>query len=430
MLKRSAAIAVLCLRSAGVAAQQQAKGSCDSPKTAWGDPDLPGIWPSTDMVGVPFERPAELAGRSEVSDKEFAERGRSRPQQRAAADTETVVSTAPRTGDGTGPPSHWLEWGKPSRQASLVVAPADGRLPPMTPEGQQPRGVAEEHLRHVQRVQRPHRPRTVRSLHHARRARVDVSGHLQQRQPDLPDAGLRRHPLRDDPRDARDPARRPAARSSPAIRSYMGDARGHWEGNTLVVETTNFNGKTGAQANGNLLMTSDALELIERFTRTGPDTIQYEVTVNDPKTWTRPWGAAFPLRRDPGYRSSSTPATRATTRCRTSCRPRAPTRSKRPGPRVGTRGFDRCRRHACDSVGGHGRREARVAERLADHPVRVEVHLPVVLVAAVRPDAEHRPGRRELQDVHVRRRRRQHVGDRGQPLLQQADGARGDRRRC
>jgi hypothetical protein len=89
---------------------------------------------------------------------------------------------------------------------------------------------------------------------------------------------------------------------SPAIRSYMGDPRGHWEGDTLVVHTSNFNGRTGAQANGNLLMTSDALELVERFTRTGPDTIQYEVTVTDPRTWTRPWGVAFPLRRDPGYK--------------------------------------------------------------------------------------------------------------------------------
>ena len=68
-----------------------------------------------------------------------------------------------------------------------------------------------------------------------------------------------------------------------------------------MVETTNFNGKTGAQANGNLMMTSDALQLVERFTRTGPDTIQYEVTINDPKTWTRPWKVAFPLKRDAGY---------------------------------------------------------------------------------------------------------------------------------
>jgi hypothetical protein len=87
----------------------------------------------------------------------------------------------------------------------------------------------------------------------------------------------------------------------PRIRQYMGDSRGRWEGNTLVVHTTNLNGRTGAQGNGNLLPLSEAAELTERFTRTGPDTIQYEVTVNDPKTWTRPWTASFPLQRDPKY---------------------------------------------------------------------------------------------------------------------------------
>jgi hypothetical protein len=67
-------------------------------------------------------------------------------------------------------------------------------------------------------------------------------------------------------------------RLSPSLRSYMGDARGHWEGSTLVVETSNFNGKTRAQENGNLLMMSDALKLVERFRRTGPDTIRYDVS--------------------------------------------------------------------------------------------------------------------------------------------------------
>jgi hypothetical protein len=89
---------------------------------------------------------------------------------------------------------------------------------------------------------------------------------------------------------------------SQKMRSYMGDSRGHFEGNTLVVRTSNFNGATGALANGNLMITSDALEVVERFTRTGPDAMQYEVTVNDPMTWTKPWTVTFPLRRDPAYR--------------------------------------------------------------------------------------------------------------------------------
>jgi hypothetical protein len=88
---------------------------------------------------------------------------------------------------------------------------------------------------------------------------------------------------------------------SPAVKSYMGDSRGFWDGDTLVVRTTNLNGRTGMQGNGMLLVPSDALELVERFTRTAPDVLQYEVTINDPDTWVRPWTVSFPLRGDAGY---------------------------------------------------------------------------------------------------------------------------------
>ena len=81
----------------------------------------------------------------------------------------------------------------------------------------------------------------------------------------------------------------------------MGDSRGHFEENTLVVRTTNFNGGTGAQANGNLMIMSDALEIVERFTRTAPDTIHYEFTVDDPETFTAQWTAALDLNAKPGY---------------------------------------------------------------------------------------------------------------------------------
>jgi hypothetical protein len=81
----------------------------------------------------------------------------------------------------------------------------------------------------------------------------------------------------------------------------MGSSRGHWEGNTLVVRTTNLNGANGLQANGQIMLTSDAVEFIERFTPTGPDTLQYEVTITDPKTWARPWKVSFPLRRESDY---------------------------------------------------------------------------------------------------------------------------------
>jgi len=120
MRKLSIALAFASLFAVGVYAQQTAKQPYAAPKTAWGDPDLSGIWPSTDMVGVPFERPPNMGERTEVTAEEYAARQK-QEQTRAAADLETAVSTAPRQGDGTGPPSHWLEWGKASKQASLIV---------------------------------------------------------------------------------------------------------------------------------------------------------------------------------------------------------------------------------------------------------------------------------------------------------------------
>jgi hypothetical protein len=252
------------------------------------------------MVGVPFERPAELAGRTELSNEEFAAR-EAQAGRRALADSQEFVAATAPAGDGTGPPSHWLEWGKPSRQASLVVVPADGKLPPMTLEGQ--RRAASTKNTYVMfsgfndvNDMGPYDRCISRGVLGSMFPVIYNNGNqiLQ-----LPGYVVIRYEMIHETRIiALD--RRPHL--SPAIRSYMGDPRGHWEGNTLVVQTTNFNGRTGAQANGNLLMTSDALELVERFTRTGPDTIQYQVTVNDPKTWTRPWAVAFPLRRDPGYK--------------------------------------------------------------------------------------------------------------------------------
>src|SRR5437870_13506302 len=97
----------------GVMLGAQAAKPYTPPKTAWGDPDLQGLWPSTDMVGVPLERPASFGARNEVTQEEYDTRAK-HAVQRAAADPEETVSTAVRQGDGTGPPSHWLERGQAS----------------------------------------------------------------------------------------------------------------------------------------------------------------------------------------------------------------------------------------------------------------------------------------------------------------------------
>ena len=88
---------------------------------------------------------------------------------------------------------------------------------------------------------------------------------------------------------------------SPIFHQYMGDSRGHWDGNTLIVDTTNLTDRTGAGGNGGFNLYSDATRLTERFTRIGPEALLYEVTIDDPKTWTRPWTIAFPWRQEPGY---------------------------------------------------------------------------------------------------------------------------------
>jgi hypothetical protein len=224
------------------------------------------------MVGVPIERPVEFGTRATLSDTEFTQRQAQAARQAQTDDEEVVVPRAGGGGDGTGPPSHWGERGEAQRQNSLIVDPADGRMPKMTPYG------AERMAMRARKSSTSDGPFNSaadldyydRCISRGRR-RVDAAGRLQQRHRDRAGAGLRGDPLRNDPRHADHPLDgRPAPAA--AIRQYMGDARGHWDGDTLVVETTNFNGTIGVTGNGRLRPASDALRVVERFTRTGPDT--------------------------------------------------------------------------------------------------------------------------------------------------------------
>jgi hypothetical protein len=117
------------------AALAQAPAGYQAPRTPWGDPDLQGTWPSTDMVGVPLERPVEFGTRATLSETEFQQRQTQAARQAEADDEEVVLPQAAGGGDGTGPPSHWLERGAAQRQNSLIVDPPDGRMPKMTPYG-------------------------------------------------------------------------------------------------------------------------------------------------------------------------------------------------------------------------------------------------------------------------------------------------------
>jgi hypothetical protein len=301
--------AALLPLSAGAQAQAQSGQSSTYavPRTPWGDPDLQGVWPSTAMVGVPLERPKQFGTRNLLTDAEFKERQAAAAKQDALDTLDFDIEKPPAeikalgdVGNETSPPPHWLERGEPSRQASLVVDPPDGQVPPMTPEGQARQKLAKttyikqtgfsspDELGPYDRcISRGVIGSMLPVVYNNGNRIVQSPGYVVLQNEMI-------HEARIIPLDGR-------STLPGTFRSYMGESRGRWDGNTLVVTTTNMNGVNGLQANGQLQLTSDAVQIVERFTRTSADTIRYEVTINDPKTWTRPWTMAYPLTRDDEY---------------------------------------------------------------------------------------------------------------------------------
>jgi len=299
-----AAVAVLAAVSS-VDAQRGARRDAASPpareipRTPWGDPDLQGVWPSGALIEVPFERPAAFGTRDTLTDAEFAQRT---AQIKAQSESDAAESGRDTAGSpATAPPPHWLERGVATRQASLIVDPPDGRLPPMTEDG----------------ARRAARWRTTSAESYLFESPADLTpydrcitrGVLGSTFPNIYNTGIQIvqvpgavilryemvHETRIVPLDGR-------PHLPPALRSYMGDPRGSWDGGTLVIDTTNFNGRTGSLGrNGNGNPTSAALHLVERFTLLDANRLQYEVTIADPQTWTRPWTVRFPLARNDGY---------------------------------------------------------------------------------------------------------------------------------
>jgi hypothetical protein len=287
-----------------------AQSAFTPPTTPWGDPDLQGFWPGVDMVGVPLQRPARFGTRNVLTDEEFQQRAREIQQEEESLVAEIDVFTADVSRPcaircPTSPQPHWQETGKPSRQASLIVDPVDGRQPPLSEEGQkrQAANQAEQRARRERLQGREADSYTDRSLYDRCITRGVVGSIL----PVIYNNGneivqgpgyvaIRNemiHETRIVPLDGR-------PHIGPTIRSYMGDSRGWWDGHTLVVETTNLNGRTGVGGNGGG-GTSDRIKLTERFTMLDLDTLQYQVTIDDPGTWTRPWTIQFPWRREPVY---------------------------------------------------------------------------------------------------------------------------------
>ena len=266
------------------------------PKTAWGDPDISGNFTNKYEQGTPMERPAGFEGRH-VDDVRGAElrklledrqRQSDERQQFLAGDPTGRIAVIPEFGDRAEIVKGHRAW--------MIIDPADGKIPAMTEEGAASHALARSAA---------HRPGGEQLLERRIRQPRDFS---------LTDRCITRgypgsmlpaiygdsyqivqapgyvairyemiHETRIIPLDSR-------PHVSKRVRLDMGDARGRWDGNSLVVETTNFRDRS-VYRNAN----PNALKITERFTRTAPDTVEWTVTIDDPTTWVRPWTFSLPL---------------------------------------------------------------------------------------------------------------------------------------
>jgi hypothetical protein len=258
-----------------------------TPRTPWGDPDLQGTFANDNEYATPLEKPAEFGDKTlaDITPAEFE-------QIRKDAEAKMIANLPPGP---RGPDAWWLENLDLSKRNHpwLVIDPPDGKIPALTPEAKAKTGQRQRSSflggpfdspkdfnpleRCISRgipgsmipvmygnvyeiVQSPEYVAiTYEIIHEARLIPLDARPHVGQ-----------------------------------AIRQHMGDARGHWEGDTLVVETTNFTALT-AYRNSN----PETLKITERFTRTSPTRINWTATMDDPKTWTKPWTIEIPLTLDP-----------------------------------------------------------------------------------------------------------------------------------
>ena len=287
----AAAIAALLLAGAGAAG---ASKPWTPPKTSWGDPDLRGTWPLDEVARTPMQRPPQYGDRAFLTDEEYAKAEKNAQDLTKRYDVEEKV--------GKLSVAHWTEYGHASHQTSLIVLPANGRLPEMTPEGK----------RIAAGMKSSWSEKVFDSLADFNSLDLCITRGLPASMLPFPyNNGLRIfqapgyvvmqleivHETRIIPLDGRGPLPK-------GMDGWLGASRGHFEGNTLVIETRNFNGGSPMVIVGPTnqpVPTSKSLHIVERLTPTGPNTIQYEATIEDPEVMTAPWKLSFPWTRNDKY---------------------------------------------------------------------------------------------------------------------------------
>ncbi len=251
-----------------------------APRTPWGHPDLQGTWTTDDARSVPLQRAVEFGDRRLLTDQEYADRKRRDDETRG----DVRVAAGTFVGE-VGTRTH--------RQTSLVIEPANGRVPARTPAAEQRTAALAKAVNPLLPLSWEDRSLFERCISRGALAVL----------PTLYGNGLRivqgpgvvaiSHEMIHETRII------PIGRQFPgdAFRGYMGYSAGRWEGDTLVIEASGFTSKTALAGTRH----SEKLRVVERLTRTADDTITYEATVSDPDTWVAPWKVSVPLTTQPGY---------------------------------------------------------------------------------------------------------------------------------
>jgi len=266
------------------------------PRTAWGKPDLSGVWDFRTIT--PLERPTNQANKEFLTEEEalkleqdVVERNRALDER--AAERTTAGGNVDRRADGSPGfyNNFWLDGGtKPvaTRRTSLIVDPPNGRVPPLTPAAQQRTRERAAYLREHPADGPEDRSASDRCILGFNAGPPLSPGGYNQNMQVVQTADHvvlvteMVHTARIVPLDGR-------PRSNDRIRPWSGDARGRWEGDTLVIETINFDERRGWRGS------TGKMTLIERLTRLDANTLEYKYTVIDPDTWTSPWTASIPL---------------------------------------------------------------------------------------------------------------------------------------
>ena len=280
---RAALIVAAILSLAPLPAGAQ-EGASEAPRTAWGAPDLQGVWDF--RTATPLERPEQLAGRDVLTDEEAAEV------------IEQLAERWTRLAEGneSDPGAYnqfWFDYGTSvtdDRRTSLIVDPPDGRIPALTPDGETRAAARRDRRRDHPSdswADRGIAERCILGFNAGPPMESSAYNNIMQVFQTADHVVIYNEMVNDSrivPLDGR-------PHLPGDVQQWRGDSRGRWEGDTLVIDTTNFTGKTSFRGSG------PGLNLVERLTRVDADTLLYEYTVDDPATFDRPWSVAMPMKQ-------------------------------------------------------------------------------------------------------------------------------------